>query len=126
MDKKQIIREFWKDVILQNAEGMKKYFDDDAFVRWHNTNEHLSAEEYIRANCEYPGEWRGKVERIEQLYDLVISVTRVWSEDETESFHAISFIAFHGDKIAAIDEYWGDDGAAPQWRLDKHIGKPII
>jgi hypothetical protein len=28
-------------------------------------------------------------------------------------------------KIASVDEYWGDDGAAPQWRQDKHIGTII-
>ena len=29
------------------------------------------------------------------------------------------------DKILSRDEYWGDDGIAPHWRLDKKIGKPI-
>lgn len=24
-----------------------------------------------------------------------------------------------------MDEYWGDDGEAPQWRIDKHIGTEI-
>lgn len=27
--------------------------------------------------------------------------------------------------IAALDEYGADDGDAPQWRLDKHIGTSI-
>ena len=126
MDKKQIVTEFWEQVILQSSEGMKQFFADGAYVRWHNTNEHFSEEEYIRANCEYPGKWRGEVERMEQLEDLVISVVRVWPEDGATSFHAVSFFAFCGDKIAVIDEYWGDDGAAPQWRLDKQIGRPII
>jgi len=25
-----------------------------------------------------------------------------------------------------MDEYWADDGNAPQWRLDKNIGKTIV
>jgi hypothetical protein len=29
------------------------------------------------------------------------------------------------DKIVAINEYWGDDGLAPQWRRDKQIGTTI-
>lgn len=126
MDREQIITDFLEDVVLQNAEEMKKYFTGDAFVRWHNTNEHFTVEEYIRANCEYPGIWKGEVERIEQLGDLAISVARVWPDDETESFHVVSFFAFCVDKIVSLDEYWGDDGTAPQWRLDKHIGKAII
>ncbi len=28
-------------------------------------------------------------------------------------------------KIAQVDEYWGDDGEAPQWRQDMHIGNKI-
>lgn len=39
----------------------------------------FTVEEYIRANCEYPREWDGK--------------------------------------ILSLDEYWEDDGAAPQWRF---------
>ncbi|NLM10011.1 MAG: nuclear transport factor 2 family protein, partial [Clostridiaceae bacterium] len=35
------------------------------------------------------------------------------------------FFEFKGDKISCLDEYWGDDGIAPQWRLDKQIGQPI-
>ena len=41
------------------------------------------------------------------------------------SFHVTSFIKAIDDKIIAIDEYWADDGIAPEWRLDKHIGKAI-
>ena len=28
-------------------------------------------------------------------------------------------------KIASIDEYWGDDGEVPKWRLDMKIGMKI-
>lgn len=35
-----------------------------------------------------------------------------------------SFV-WKNNKIISVDEYWGDDGDAPQWRLDKHIGSPI-
>lgn len=30
------------------------------------------------------------------------------------------------DKIVSMDEYWVDDGKAPQWRLKKHIGQAIL
>lgn len=30
------------------------------------------------------------------------------------------------DKIVSVDEYWADDGDAPQWRKDKKIGRPIM
>ena len=28
-------------------------------------------------------------------------------------------------RITVMDEYWGDDGEAPRWRQEKHIGKAI-
>lgn len=125
MDKKQFVINYWKDVACQNAESLKKYFLSDAVINWHNTNERFSVEEFIIANCEYPGKWCGDVERIEIINDLVISVTRVWSLEKGDSFHAVSFFEFKGDKISCLNEYWGDDGIAPQWRLDKQIGRPI-
>ena len=47
------------------------------------------------------------------------------SKDGSISCHATSFIRVVDGKIASIDEYWGDDGPAPQWRQDKHIGTKI-
>lgn len=125
MNRDQLVKNFWNDVAGQDAEALRSYFHPNAYVRWNNTNEHFNVDEYITANCEYPGDWRGEVERIEQTGDLVISVTRVWLADNSVSFHATSFFEFSYDKILVLNEYWGDDGEAPGWRLDKHIGTPI-
>lgn len=125
MDIKKIVLNFWKDVIEQNPINLKKYFASNAIINWHNTNESFNIEEYVIANCEYPGNWFGEVERIEIKDDLAISVTRVWLSDNSVSVHATSFIKFRGEKIISLDEYWSDDGIAPKWRLDKKIGKPI-
>ena len=77
----------------------------------------------MRANCDYPGNWSGEVERIEQTGNTVITVTRVWSKDM--SFHVTSFFDIKEEKIKTLDEYWGDDGPAPQWRKDMQNGRPI-
>lgn len=119
------IEKYWNDILMQDAEAIRNYFDKNAYINWHNSNEHFNVDEFIRANCEYPGDWDGEVERIEILGDLVITVAHVWSRDDKMSFHVTSFIKVKEEKILSIDEYWGDDGAAPQWRLDKHIGKAI-
>ena len=116
---------FWKDILAQNTDVIKDYFDENAYINWHCTNEHFNVNEFIIANCEYPGDWDGEVERIEKINDLFITVTHVYSKDKTLSFHVTSFIKVINDKIAAIDEYWADDGIAPKWRLDKHIVKAI-
>lgn len=125
MDRQDILRSFWNDVAQQKDSALKHYFTQDAYIRWNNTNEQFSVYEYVIANCEYPGDWRGEIERIETMGDLSITVTRVWLSDDSASFHVTSFFEFEGDHIKVLSEYWGDDGLAPKWRLDKHIGRPI-
>lgn len=119
------LQKFWKAVLDQNADAIRGYFAKDAVINWHCTNEQFTVEEFLRANCEYPGDWDGEVERIERADGLWITVTRVWPKDKSCSFHVTSFIQAAEDKITAIDEYWADDGAPPQWRLDKRIGRAI-
>lgn len=123
MDYKKLITQYWNSIAKQDEQTLREYFCKDACIRWHNTNEQFNVEEFLRANCDYPGNWNGEVERIEQTGDLIITVTRVWTEEM--SFHVTSFIRMEGNSIQTIDEYWGDDGCAPQWRKEKHIGKPI-
>ncbi|MGF7144611.1 uncharacterized protein YndB with AHSA1/START domain [Anaerotaenia torta] len=120
----QRIAEYWRYIAAQDEEELRKYFHKDACIRWHNTNEEFNVEEFLRANCDYPGSWSGQVERIEQAENLIITVTHVWSE--ANSFHVTSFFKISEDKIKLLDEYWGDDGRAPQWRIDKQIGKPFL
>ena len=119
------IQEFWKAVLDQNEQEIRKYFHEDAYINWHCTNEHFTVDEFIVANCEYPGNWTGKIERIEKADGLLITVTHVYPIEKTSSFHVTSFIKIRDNKIASVDEYWADDGLAPQWRIDKHIGKTI-
>lgn len=119
------INEFWDAVLNQDAEKLKTFFKDTAYINWHCTNEHFTVNEYIRANCDYPGIWDGKIERIEKVGNLIITVLNVFSINKEISFHVVSFIEIEDNKIIAMNEYWGDDGIAPQWRLNKNIGKTI-
>lgn len=116
---------FWRDVLAQDADKIRSYFDKDAFINWHCTNEHFNVREYLIANCEYPGEWDGEVERVERIGNIVITVTHVYPKDRSLSFHVTSFFQIADDRIQSLDEYWADDGVAPQWRLEKHIGRAI-
>jgi hypothetical protein len=123
MDINQFVIYYWGHIAAQNEEALKKYFHENAHIRWHSTNEEFNVSEFLRANCDYPGSWSGEVERIEHLGNLIITVTRVWSEKI--SFHVTSFFEMDEDKIRTVDEYWGEDEKAPQWRIDKNIGTPI-
>ena len=119
------IRDFWKATLRQDAAAMRRFFAPGARVRWHNTNEAFSAEEFVEVNCEYPGAWDGEVERVERLDGLIVTAVRVFAVDQALSFHVVSFFRVRDGKIVSLDEYWGDDGAPPQWRLDKKIGKNL-
>jgi len=116
---------FWRDVLAQNAEAIRGYFDKGASINWHCTNERFNMEEFTIANCEYPGDWAGEVERVEQAGGTWITVTHVYPKDRTSSFHVVSFIKVIDGKIVSVDEYWADDGDAPEWRQKRHIGRAI-
>lgn len=117
------IQNYWEAVLQQNPTSMRLFFHEDAIIRWHNTNEAFTLDEFIQANCEYPGKWDGEIERIERIDHLIITVTHVFSTEL--SFHVTSFMEIIDDKIICLDEYWGDDGEPPLWRKEKHIGKTI-
>lgn len=125
-DIKNFVIQYWKDVAEQNAVQLKKYFMPQANIKWHNSNELFTVDEFIIANCEYPGKWKGEVERIESNGRVVITVVKVSSLDHDISFHVTSFFEFEEDKIRELDEYWGDDGEAPQWRKEKKLGRLIV
>ena len=119
------IQAFIQAVLQQNRERLREFFCEDAYVNWHGTNERFTVEEYIRANCEYPGTWDGEIESIDRMGDLFFVVTRVFPMDRSSSFHCVSRICCKEDKICSLDEWWADDGVAPRWRREMNIGVPI-
>ena len=119
------VQKYWDAVLKQQAEVIRTYFHKEARIRWINTNEGFTVEEFIRANCEYPGNWEGQIERTVAADNTLFTIVHVFSADCQASFHVASLIEIQGDKIISLDEIWGDDGPAPQWRLDLRLGRPI-
>lgn len=119
------IKTFFEDVIQQNRDRLKSYFHEDAIISWFCTNESFTVDEYIRINCDYPDSWNADIERMEQHGDEIIIAARVYPKDGNESHHVVSFIRLKDDRIISIDEYWAEDGEAPEWRKKMHIGKKI-
>ena len=66
IEKKFEIRKFWDAIVHQKETEIKKYFNKTAIIRQPNTNEEFSLEEFIEANCKYPGKWDGEIERIKK------------------------------------------------------------
>ncbi len=121
----EVVRQFWMDICNQRWSALSTYFHADAVIRWHNTNEQFTVNEFIRINEAYPGDWLTDIVRVESTGNSVITAVRVYQENAPLSFHAVSFFEFRGSRIAALDEYWGADEKAPQWRLDQRIGSAI-
>ena len=119
------IEQFFADVLHQDERALRGWFHPDACIRWICSNERFTVEEYIRANCEYPGEWDGKIERVVREGDHIIAACHVFPTDRSASFHVVSFLQISGGRIAAMDEYWSDDAPPPQWRLEMGIGRKI-
>ena len=119
------IESFWKDVLHQRREALRAYFADDAVIRWHCSNEQFTADEYVRANCDYPGEWDGTIERIDIIENGYVTAVKVYPPDHSAHFHVVSFIHVKDGLVTSLDEYWADDGDAPDWRKEMRIGKPI-
>ena len=116
---------FWLDVLSQNRERLPSWFREDAVIRWHCSNEQFTVMEYVRVNCDYPNDWTGEIERVEESGNTVVLAGRVYPLDRSMSFHVVSFLRIENGKIVEMDEYWADDGDAPDWRREMKIGKPI-
>ena len=121
----ELCRAFFEAVLRQEPAKLRGFFQKDAVIEWSCTNERFTLEEYIRANCDYPGEWDGELCSILPAEEQTVLITRVWTKDKSASFHCVSVIKVKRNKIVSLTEYWSDDGPAPQWRQDMGIGKPI-
>ena len=125
MTDKELCRAFFEAVLSQKPEALRKLFSKAAVIEWPCTNERFTPEEYIRANCEYPGAWDGEILSILPAEEHIVLITRVWPVDKSASFHCVSVLRRKQNRIASLTEYWSDDGQAPKWRQELGIGSPI-
>lgn len=116
---------FWKAVLNQNPLVLESYFHPDAIIRWHCSNEQFTSSEFIMANCAYPGQWDGEIERVTLLEDGFITAVKVFSKDKESVCHVVSFCKLRDGLICEMDEYWADDTPIPLWRQEMGLGTQI-
>ena len=117
MSNVDIIMSYWQIVDKQEWDKLKDCFSASATVEWPNTNEcFIDINNFIRANCEYPGNWSIMVEKIEEIGNKIITVSKVLLTEKNFSFYAVSFFEITEGRIEKLTEYWGDNGNAPEWR----------
>lgn len=103
---------FWADVARQDAAALREWFAPEAEVYWHCTDERFTAEEYIRANCEYPGTGRARWSVRNGRRTVVFRSQRCGRRTGAPVFMRCLF-PFRGGRITRLDEYWADDGPRP-------------
>ena len=126
-DCKMDIYRYWQACADQQREELRTFFHKDATILWHNTNECFTLEEFICANCDYPGSWQGEVKRVDEIAGGLVTAVHIYSKtDITVSFHVTSFFHMEHDKIVFLEEYRGEDGEPPVLETKKKIGRPIV
>lgn len=91
-DYKMDIYRYWEACASQDAKELRNFFHSDAKILWHNTNECFCLEEFISANCDYPGSWKGEVKRVDRIEGGMVTVVHIFSKtDHKISFHVTSF-----------------------------------
>lgn len=111
------ILQYWQATVYQSSDEMRSFFDEKAIIRWHNTKEVFDVKKFISINCNYPDKWDFEIERIELIENLYICVVKIFNISKTIEHYVVSFIKVKDEKIISIDEYWGENTAPPNWRL---------
>ena len=115
---------FVQAVVSQNADILTGFFTSDAVICWHDSNEQFTAAEYIKANCEYPAEWSGEIQRVNKIDGGFVIVTKICSK--TDTVFVCSFIELRNGKICRMDEYYSSLEEVPEWRSNLNIGTTIM
>ena len=117
-------KDFIDSVIKQRPDDMKSFFSEDATIRWYDSDEQFTLSEYIRANCEYPGNWDYRIDRTDKSHLGYTTAVQINNGELT--FNVVSFITLNaGGKITLLEEYFSELGEIPQWRKDLKLGTRI-
>lgn len=117
--------EYWQCLDRADWDRLASFYHPGAVIRWHNSDEQFTREEFVRVNREYPLAWRVRLERAETDGETLVSVCRVSSPGSGAAFRVVSLMRLSGGLIMENDEYWGDVGTAPEWRREMGVGRPI-
>ena len=110
--------QYWKDCIGQDREALRAWFWPDAKVIWPCTDEVFTVEEFLTANCDYPGSWEGALLHVTPTPMGAVTEVRIISADGKYACHVASIFTLYRDRIASLTEYYADDGPPPRWRTE--------
>ena len=122
MDMERFAKRYWKCVADQDR-MMEKCFSEDAVIRWQTTDEEFTVADLVEAHCQRPGRRKVVIERMQRVGEHLVTVVHLWMEGT--SYYVTSFFQMHRGRIVQLDEYWGENVEAPQWRTEAQIGTRI-
>ena len=122
MDMERFAKRYWKCVADQDR-TMEKCFSEDAVIRWQTTDEEFTVADLVEAHCQRPGRRKVVIERMHRVGETLVTVVHLWMEGT--SYYVTSFFQMSRGRIIQLDEYWGENVEAPQWRTEAQIGTRI-
>lgn len=120
-----LVRRFWALYQARKWTEAQALLHPQATCQWWATAERFEgAAAIVHVNAVYPGDWTIHLLELNALSGesdggqgrRVHSLVRV--DQGERAFYANSFFSLELGRITAIDEYWADAQAAPDWRLN--------
>lgn len=120
----EVVKKFWQIFNEARYDDVADLLMPECNVYWPNTRELFKGrDKLIDVNKRYPGRWYIDVVDVIAQGDTVVSVVRVYSKEDKQSFYATSFFKFRDGLISEITEYWGDITEAPAWRIAEGLSE---
>ena len=117
LDGADLVRRAWELFEARDWDAARELFRDDFVAEWPHSRERFRGrDDFIAMQRAYPEGWSIAVVSVVAEGDSVASLVRV-TQDATV-FHAASFFAVRGGRLASVRELWVTEGAEepPPWR----------
>ncbi len=117
MGKVEVIEKFWQLFDERKYFEARELFHDDCRVYMESSREIFdNIDSWLQMNQDYPGAWRTVLKRCDLIDQEAVSLTHVFSPEEEEQHHVISYYKFKEGLISEMTEYWGVIENQPEWR----------
>ncbi|MBL4930390.1 nuclear transport factor 2 family protein [Clostridium paridis] len=120
----RVIRLFWECINNADFDGLSKLLHDNAYIWLPNTKEVFKGKnKYIEFNKKYPGRWYVDIEKIYECGETIITVARIFTNENTLGLYVTSFFKLKDDLIEEITEYYSENDEPPKWRVEKALAE---
>ncbi|WP_238883748.1 nuclear transport factor 2 family protein [Clostridium sp. YIM B02551] len=120
----RVIRSFWECINNADFDGLSKLMNGNAYIWLPNTKEVFKGKnKYIEFNKRYPGRWYVDLEKIYECGETIITVARIFTDENTLGLYVTSFFKLKDNLIEEITEYYSENEEPPKWRVEKGLAE---